>query len=41
VSETYVYIDGFNLYYSCVKGTAYKRLDLDAFCQRLHKDDLC
>ena len=41
MSETYVYIDGFNLYYGCIKGTAYKWLDLDAFCQRLlPKDDI-
>jgi uncharacterized LabA/DUF88 family protein len=32
---TNVYIDGFNLYYGCVKGTAYRWLDLDALCRRL------
>ena len=31
--RTNVYIDGFNLYYGCLKGTAYKWLDPDAFCQ--------
>ena len=28
--RTFVYIDGFNLYYSAVKGTPYKWLDLRA-----------
>lgn len=32
---TNVYIDGFNLYYGCLKGTPYKWLDLDALCRRL------
>lgn len=32
---TNVYIDGFNLYYGSLKGTAYKWLDLDALCRRL------
>jgi hypothetical protein len=27
---TNVYIDGFNLYYGCLKGTPHKWLDLDA-----------
>jgi uncharacterized LabA/DUF88 family protein len=31
--NTNVYIDGFNLYYGCLKGTPYKWLDLAAFCQ--------
>lgn len=31
--RTNVYIDGFNLYYGCLKGTAHKWLDLAAFCQ--------
>ena len=30
-----VYIDGFNLYYGALRGTAYKWLDLSAMCQRL------
>lgn len=33
--RTNVYIDGFNLYYGCLKGTPYKWLDLDALCRRL------
>ena len=41
MAATYVYIDGFNLYYGCVKGTPYKWLDLDALCDRLlPKDDV-
>lgn len=31
--RTNVYIDGFNLYYGCLKGTPYKWLDFAAFCQ--------
>jgi len=31
--RTYVYIDGFNLYYGAVKGTPYKWLNLMAMCQ--------
>ena len=30
-----VYIDGFNLYYGALRGTAYKWLDLEAWCARL------
>lgn len=30
-----VYVDGFNLYYGCLKGTAYRWLDLEALCARL------
>lgn len=30
-----VYVDGFNLYYGAVKGTAFKWLNLRALCQRL------
>lgn len=30
-----VYVDGFNLYYGCLKGTAYRWLDLGALCARL------
>jgi len=30
--RTHVYIDGFNFYYGCVKGTGYKWLDLVRFC---------
>lgn len=32
---TFVYIDGFNLYYGAVKGTPYKWLDLDQLCRYL------
>jgi uncharacterized LabA/DUF88 family protein len=34
-SRTNVYIDAFNLYYGCLKGTPYRWLDLEAFCQLL------
>lgn len=30
---TNIYVDGFNLYYSCLKGTPYKWLNLDALCK--------
>lgn len=30
--KTYVYIDAFNLYFGCVKGTPYKWLDLSKVC---------
>jgi NYN domain len=33
--RTYVYIDGFNLYYGCVKGTPYKWLNIVDLCRRL------
>lgn len=36
---TYVYIDGFNLFYGCLKGSAYKWLDLEALCRRLLPSD--
>ena len=32
---TNVYVDAFNLYYGCLKGTSYRWLDLDAFCRQL------
>lgn len=35
--RTYVYIDGFNLYYGCVKRTPSKWLNLDALCRALLK----
>src|SRR5688572_26140228 len=36
-----VYVDGFNLYYGCLKGSRYKWLDLDALCRRpFPKDDI-
>ncbi len=31
--RTYVYVDGFNLYYGCLRGRPYRWLDLDAFCR--------
>ena len=33
--KTNVYIDGFNFYYRCVKGTAYKWLDFSKLCPLL------
>ncbi len=33
--STNVYIDGFNLYYGCVKDTPYRWLNLEALCRRL------
>jgi len=33
--RTNVYVDGFNLYYGCLKGSPYRWLDLDALCTRL------
>ncbi|NYT67944.1 NYN domain-containing protein [Pusillimonas noertemannii] len=33
--RTAVYVDGFNLYYSTLKGTKYKWLDLKELCQRV------
>jgi len=32
---TNVYVDGYNLYYGCLKGTPYKWLDLAALCRHL------
>lgn len=32
---TYVYVDGFNLYYGAVKGTPYKWLNILSLCQQL------
>ena len=32
--RTNFYVDGFNLYYSCLKGTSYKWLDIDALCRK-------
>ena len=34
------YIDGFNLFYSCLKGTSYKWLDLEKFCKFYPKPNL-
>ncbi|GAA1287788.1 hypothetical protein GCM10009609_62870 [Pseudonocardia aurantiaca] len=33
--RTNVYVDGFNLYYGCLKGTPYRWLDLGALCDRM------
>lgn len=33
--DTHVYIDGFNLYYGLLKGSPYKWLDLERFCDQL------
>jgi hypothetical protein len=33
--RTNVYVDGFNLYYGCLKGTPYRWLDLETLCIRL------
>lgn len=34
-----VYVDGFNLFYGCPKGTRHKWLDLDALCRTMLPDD--
>jgi len=34
-----VYIDGFNVYYGCLRGTPFRWLDLGALCQRLFPRD--
>jgi uncharacterized LabA/DUF88 family protein len=33
--RTNVYVDGFNLYYGCLKGTPYRWLDIHALCTKL------
>lgn len=33
--KTWVYVDGFNLYYGALKGTSYKWLNLKAFCEQI------
>jgi hypothetical protein len=33
--RTYIYVDGFNLYYRAVRGTAYKWLDLKKLLSHL------
>lgn len=40
---TYVYVDGFNLYYGALKGTTFRWLDLYALCSKLlkHNDIVC
>lgn len=37
--KTYVYIDGFNLYYGCLKDSPYKWLDIKALSQKLLKSE--
>ena len=37
--KTNIYIDGFNLYYGCVKGTPYKWLDVAKMCRLLLPHD--
>jgi NYN domain len=37
--RTIVYVDGFNLYYGCLKGTPYRWLDLAALSRRLLRPD--
>ncbi len=37
--DTYVYVDGFNLYYGALKRTPYKWLDLAKFCQVMLPND--
>ncbi len=37
--STYVYVDGFNLYYRALKGTPHRWLDLEALCRRLLPSD--
>ena len=37
--RTYVYVDGFNLYYNALKGTPYKWLDVEALARRLVPTD--
>ncbi len=36
---TNVYVDAFNLYYGCLKGTPYRWLDLGTLCTRLLPKD--
>lgn len=35
MAKAMVYVDGFNLYYGCLKGTSYRWLDLGAFAQKM------
>lgn len=37
--KTFVYIDGFNLYYGAIKGTPFKWLDFPRLCQTLLPND--
>jgi len=35
VRKTYVYIDGFNFYYGCIRNSPYRWLDLFKFAQAM------
>lgn len=37
--RTIVYVDGFNLYYGCLKDSSERWLDVGALCERLLRDD--
>src|ERR1017187_297541 len=37
--RTIVYIDGFNLYYGCLKDTPYRWLDVGALCSHMLRGD--
>lgn len=37
--KTYVYVDGFNLYYGCLKGTSHRWLDVKALTEKLIKPE--
>lgn len=37
--RTYVYVDAFNLYYGCLKGTPYRWLNLEELCLRMLSPD--
>jgi hypothetical protein len=37
--RTIVYVDGFNLYYGCLKDTAERWLDVGALCKRMLSSD--
>ncbi len=39
MSQTNVYIDGFNLYYGALKGSRYKWLDIETLCKHLLPKD--
>jgi uncharacterized LabA/DUF88 family protein len=37
--RTYVYVDAFNLYYGCLKGTPYRWLNMEELCRRMLSSD--
>lgn len=39
MADVIVYVDGFNLYYGCLKRTPYKWLDLERLCARMLPND--